>query len=99
MAGETTAVSSLQEGRVEERAHGRTMLTVKPSQREAFAHRHRSAEGIYVVLSGSGRVKLDDELGRARSAGRRSGLSRGHAFIRSGSHGSRGSDLRPTRRG
>ncbi len=41
---------------------GINFLTVKPSQREAFAHRHRSAEEIYVVLSGSGQVKLDDEL-------------------------------------
>lgn len=41
---------------------GMNFLTVKPSQREAFAHRHRTAEEIYVVLSGSGRVKLDDEL-------------------------------------
>ncbi len=37
-------------------------LVVKPGQREAFAHRHRTAEEIYVVLAGSGRVKLDDEL-------------------------------------
>jgi mannose-6-phosphate isomerase-like protein (cupin superfamily) len=41
---------------------GMNLLTVKPGQREAFAHRHRSAEEIYVVLGGSGRVKLDDEL-------------------------------------
>jgi mannose-6-phosphate isomerase-like protein (cupin superfamily) len=41
---------------------GLNLLTVKPSQREAFAHRHRTAEEIYVVLSGSGRVKLDDDL-------------------------------------
>jgi uncharacterized cupin superfamily protein len=41
---------------------GINFLTVKPSQREAFAHRHRIAEEIYVVLSGEGRVKLDDEL-------------------------------------
>jgi mannose-6-phosphate isomerase-like protein (cupin superfamily) len=41
---------------------GINYLTVKPSQREAFAHRHRTAEEIYVVLSGSGRVKLDGEL-------------------------------------
>jgi mannose-6-phosphate isomerase-like protein (cupin superfamily) len=37
-------------------------LIVKPGQREAFAHRHREAEEVYVVLAGSGRVKLDDEL-------------------------------------
>lgn len=41
---------------------GINFLTVKPSQREAFAHRHGIAEEIYVVLSGAGRVKLDDEL-------------------------------------
>jgi mannose-6-phosphate isomerase-like protein (cupin superfamily) len=41
---------------------GMNLLTVKPAQREAFAHRHRIAEEIYVVISGSGRVKLDDEL-------------------------------------
>lgn len=41
---------------------GINLLTVKPSRREAFAHRHRTAEEIYVVLSGSGRVKLDDEI-------------------------------------
>jgi mannose-6-phosphate isomerase-like protein (cupin superfamily) len=41
---------------------GLTYLTVKPAQREAFAHRHRTAEEIYVVLAGSGRAKLDAEL-------------------------------------
>src|SRR6476659_1253609 len=41
---------------------GLNFIRVKPSQREAFAHRHRLAEEIYVVLSGSGRVKLDAEL-------------------------------------
>jgi mannose-6-phosphate isomerase-like protein (cupin superfamily) len=41
---------------------GVTHLIVKPWRREAFAHRHREAEEIYVVLAGSGRAKLDDEL-------------------------------------
>jgi len=41
---------------------GLNFLIVKPGRREAFAHRHRTAEEIYVVLSGSGQVKLDDEL-------------------------------------
>ena len=41
---------------------GLNYLTVKPNQREAFAHRHGEAEEVYVVLEGSGRVKLDDEL-------------------------------------
>jgi mannose-6-phosphate isomerase-like protein (cupin superfamily) len=34
---------------------------VKPGQR-GLAHRHDQAEEVYVVLSGSGRVKLDDEI-------------------------------------
>jgi mannose-6-phosphate isomerase-like protein (cupin superfamily) len=37
-------------------------MIVKPGRREAFAHRHRDAEEVFLVLSGSGRVKLDDEL-------------------------------------
>jgi mannose-6-phosphate isomerase-like protein (cupin superfamily) len=44
------------------RQTGFNYLTVKPGRREAFAHRHRNAEEIYVVLGGSGRVKLDAEL-------------------------------------
>jgi mannose-6-phosphate isomerase-like protein (cupin superfamily) len=35
---------------------------VKAGERQAFAHRHDNAEEVYVVLSGSGRVKLDDEI-------------------------------------
>ena len=41
---------------------GIAYLVIKPGQREAFAHRHAEAEEIYVVLAGSGRVKLDDDL-------------------------------------
>lgn len=35
---------------------------VKPGCRQAFAHRHDQAEEVYVVLSGRGRIKLDDEI-------------------------------------
>ena len=35
---------------------------IKPNQRVPFAHRHENAEEVYVVLAGSGRVKLDDEI-------------------------------------
>lgn len=35
---------------------------VKPGQRQAFAHRHQQAEEIYVVISGSGRIKLDEQI-------------------------------------
>jgi mannose-6-phosphate isomerase-like protein (cupin superfamily) len=40
---------------------------VKPGQRQAFAHRHDKAEEIYVVLRGSGRVKLDDDIAPVRA--------------------------------
>jgi mannose-6-phosphate isomerase-like protein (cupin superfamily) len=35
---------------------------VKPGERQPFAHRHENAEEVYVVLAGSGRVKLEDEI-------------------------------------
>jgi uncharacterized cupin superfamily protein len=35
---------------------------VKPGRRQAFAHRHERAEEVYVVLAGSGRVKLDEQI-------------------------------------
>ena len=35
---------------------------VLPGKRQGFAHQHDKAEEVYVVLSGSGRVKLDDEI-------------------------------------
>ena len=35
---------------------------VKPGRRQAFAHRHENAEEVYVVVAGSGRVKIDDEV-------------------------------------
>ena len=35
---------------------------VKPGKRQGFAHKHEQAEEIYVVVAGSGRVKLDDEI-------------------------------------
>jgi uncharacterized cupin superfamily protein len=41
---------------------GLSFHVVKPGQRQAFAHRHDQAEEIYVVLSGRGRVKLDDDV-------------------------------------
>jgi mannose-6-phosphate isomerase-like protein (cupin superfamily) len=35
---------------------------VKPGRRQGFAHKHDKAEEVYVVISGSGRVKLDDDI-------------------------------------
>ena len=41
---------------------GFSLHRVKPGRRQGFAHRHENAEEVYVVLSGSGRMKLDDEV-------------------------------------
>jgi mannose-6-phosphate isomerase-like protein (cupin superfamily) len=35
---------------------------LKPGKRQPFGHRHDQAEEVYVVLGGSGRMKLDDEI-------------------------------------
>jgi uncharacterized cupin superfamily protein/quinol monooxygenase YgiN len=35
---------------------------VRPGVRQAFGHRHQHAEEVFVVLAGSGRVKIDDEI-------------------------------------
>ncbi len=35
---------------------------LKPNQRQPFGHKHDDAEEVFVVLAGSGRVKLDDEV-------------------------------------
>jgi mannose-6-phosphate isomerase-like protein (cupin superfamily) len=41
---------------------GLTCFRLRPGRRSPFSHRHRDAEEIYVILQGSGTVKLDDEL-------------------------------------
>jgi uncharacterized cupin superfamily protein len=41
---------------------GVSLQRLKPGKRQVFGHRHDEAEEVYVVLSGSGRVKLDDEI-------------------------------------
>ena len=45
---------------------GVTHFRLRPGKRSPFTHRHVHAEEIYVILSGSGRVKLDDELADVR---------------------------------
>jgi mannose-6-phosphate isomerase-like protein (cupin superfamily) len=39
---------------------------LRPGARQPFGHRHQEAEEVYVVLAGSGRVKLDDEIREVR---------------------------------
>jgi uncharacterized cupin superfamily protein len=41
---------------------GVTYFRLLAGKRSPFVHRHASAEEIYVILSGSGRLKLDDEI-------------------------------------
>lgn len=41
---------------------GVTYFNVKGRQRSPFGHKHEEAEEVYVILSGSGRMKLDDEI-------------------------------------
>ena len=41
---------------------GFSLHDVKAGRRQPFAHKHDDAEEVYVVLSGSGRMKLDDDI-------------------------------------
>jgi uncharacterized cupin superfamily protein len=41
---------------------GLSLQTVKPGKRQAFGHRHSEDEEVYVILSGAGAVRLDDEV-------------------------------------
>ncbi len=45
---------------------GLTHFRLRPGKRSPFTHRHAHAEEIYVILSGSGQIKLDDELADVR---------------------------------
>jgi quercetin dioxygenase-like cupin family protein len=46
---------------------GVTHFRLRPGKRSPFAHRHARAEEVYVILAGSGRVKLDDEITDVRT--------------------------------
>jgi quercetin dioxygenase-like cupin family protein len=41
---------------------GLSYQVLKPSKRQAFGHSHDEAEEVYLVLAGSGRVRLDEEV-------------------------------------
>jgi len=49
-------------GELDAEQTGVCLQRYKPGKRQAFAHRHDQAEEIYVVVSGHGRIKLDDEV-------------------------------------
>jgi mannose-6-phosphate isomerase-like protein (cupin superfamily) len=41
---------------------GVSHLKLKPGKRMPFGHKHDEAEEVYIVVRGSGRIKLDDEI-------------------------------------
>ena len=49
-------------GALDAEATGLAYHVLRPDMRQAFGHRHDDAEEVNVVISGSGRVKLDDEI-------------------------------------
>lgn len=49
-------------GDLETERVGVSYQRIAPDTRAPFGHHHRSQEEIYVILGGSGRAKLDDEI-------------------------------------
>ena len=45
---------------------GVSHFRLRPGKRSPFTHRHVQAEEIYVILGGSGQIKLDDEVADVR---------------------------------
>jgi mannose-6-phosphate isomerase-like protein (cupin superfamily) len=41
---------------------GLTHFRLRPGKRSPFMHRHQRAEEVYLILGGTGRIKLDDEI-------------------------------------
>lgn len=61
-SGLTTGSARFASGNLQTQETGMSLQSLKPGVRQPFGHRHARAEEIYVVLSGSGRVKLEDEI-------------------------------------
>jgi mannose-6-phosphate isomerase-like protein (cupin superfamily) len=49
-------------GDLEAEDTGVSLYLLKPDMRQPFGHKHDEAEEVYVVVAGSGRMKLDDEI-------------------------------------
>jgi len=45
---------------------GLTHFRLRPGRRSPFVHRHAHAEEVYVILSGAGQIKLDDQVSEVR---------------------------------
>lgn len=50
------------QGDLEAERTGVSHHRVRAGKRQGFAHKHENAEEVYVVIGGSGHVKLDDEI-------------------------------------
>lgn len=46
---------------------GISLQRLRPGARQAFGHRHHHAEEVFVVLTGSGRIKIDDEISEVKA--------------------------------
>ncbi len=62
-----TGMGEIQEARFATEALGAedtgfSLHRVNPDKRQAFGHKHENAEEVYVVIGGSGRVKVDDDV-------------------------------------
>jgi mannose-6-phosphate isomerase-like protein (cupin superfamily) len=49
-------------GALEFEKAGASLFTLEPNFRIPFGHMHREQEEVYVILRGSARVKVDDEI-------------------------------------
>ena len=47
---------------IEAQKFGLSLQRLKPNQRMPFGHKHGEQEEVYVVVAGSGRLKLEDEV-------------------------------------
>jgi mannose-6-phosphate isomerase-like protein (cupin superfamily) len=47
---------------IEAQKFGLSLQRLKPNQRMPFGHRHAEQEEVYVVVGGSGRLKVEDEV-------------------------------------
>jgi len=47
---------------IEAKQFGLSLQRLKPNQRLPFGHRHEQQEEVYVVVGGSGRLKVEDEV-------------------------------------
>ena len=59
---DATQVMRFAQGDLDAVRTGVSLMAVKPGRRQAIAHRHDEAEEVDVIVSGSGRIKLDDDI-------------------------------------